>query len=100
MYSIRIYILYSYFRRLMEVESDREASEREVRQWEEMWEKEWKKKRSDTLGWRALFSMIFEKEKAAIFSNIFEERGLEMREVFERGKVQVDIRSRGESYLR
>jgi hypothetical protein len=84
----------------MEGESDRESCERVLQLWEEEWEKEWKEKRRNKLEWRTLFSMIFDKERADIYSNIFEERGLELREVLERGKVQVDIRSRGEKYLR
>ena len=84
----------------MEGESDRESCERVVQLWEDEWEKEWKEKRRNKLEWRTLFSMIFDKERADIYSNIFEERGLELREVLERGMVQVDIRSRGEKYLR
>ena len=84
----------------MEGESDRESCERVIQQWEEEWEKEWEEKTRNKLEWRTLFSMIFDKERADIYSNIFEERGLELREVLERGMVQVDIRSRGEKYLR
>ena len=84
----------------METEDDRRACERVIQEWEEVWEKEWKEKTRNKLEWRTLFSMIFEEERADLYSNIFEERGLELREVLERGKVHQDIRSRGETYLR
>ena len=82
------------------MESDREICERVIQQWEEVWEKEWEQKTRNKLEWRTLFSMIFEKEKADLYSSIFEEKGLQLREVLERGKVQVDIRSRGKEFLR
>ena len=85
---------------MMESEADREAYERVIQEWEEVWEKEWKEKTRNKLEWRTLFSMIFEEERADLYSNIFEERGLELREVLERGKVQQDILTRGETYLR
>ena len=84
----------------MESEGDRERCERVIKQWEEVWEKEWAQKTRNKLEWRTLFSMIFEKEQADLYSSIFEERGLQLREVLERGKVQVDIRSKGEKFLR
>ena len=93
-------MLYSCFRTQMETESSRETYDRVIKQWEEVWEGEWKETTSNRLEWRTLFSMIFEDERAEIYSKIFEERKLELREVLERGKTQVDIRSRGEEYLR
>ena len=84
----------------METDGDRRACERVIQEWEEVWEKEWKEKTRNKLEWRTLFSMIFEEERADLYSNIFEERGLELREVLERGKVQQDILTRGETYLR
>ena len=82
------------------MESDREKCERVIEQWEETWERGWQEKPSIRLEWRSLFSMIFKDERADMYSQIFEERGLELREVCERGKVQEDIRSRGETFLR
>ena len=85
---------------MMESEADREAYEQLILQWEEVWEKQWEEKTRNKLEWRTLFSIIFDKERADLYSNIFEERGLQLREVLERGKVHQDIRSRGETYLR
>ena len=85
---------------MMESEADREAYERVIQEWEEVWEKQWEEKTRNKLEWRTLFSIIFDKERADLYSNIFEERGIQLREVFERGKVHQDIRRRGETYLR
>ena len=85
---------------MMESEADREAYEQLILQWEEVWEKQWEEKTRNKLEWRTLFSIIFDKERADLYSNIFEERGIQLREVLERGKVQVDIRSRGKEFLR
>ena len=84
----------------MESEHNREAYERVLQKWEETWDVEWNEKPSNRMEWRTLFSMIFDEERADLYSTIFEERGLELREVLERGKVHQDIRSRGETYLR
>lgn len=92
--------LKSCFRRMMESEASREAYERVIQEWEEVWEKQWEEKTRNNLEWRTLFSIIFDKKRADIYSNIFEERGIQLREVLERGKVHQDIRSRGETYLR
>ena len=87
---------------MMESEASREAYERVIQEWEEGGgrEKQWEEKTRNNLEWRTLFSITFDKMRADIYSNIFEERGIQLREVLERGKVHQDIRSRGETYLR
>ena len=85
---------------MMESEANRDAYEQVILQWEEVWEKQWEEKARNKLEWKTLFSIIFDDERADLYSNIFKERRIELREVFERGKVHQDIRSRGETYLR
>ena len=71
-----------------------------MEEWEQQWEEGWEEKNRNKMLWKTLFSLVFEKERADRYADIFDERGLDMREVLERGKVQEDIKSRGEKFLR
>ena len=83
-----------------EEESEPKPGWKVIEEWEELWHKGWEEKKKRKMEWKTLFSLVFEKERADRYANIFDERGLDMREVLERGKVQEDIKSRGEKYLR
>ena len=83
-----------------EGESELKPGWKVMEEWEQLWEEGWEEKKRKKLQWRTLFSLLFEKERADRYADIFNERGLDMREVLERGKVQEDIKSRGEKFLR